>query len=325
MKHDGHDRHDDRQRSQVATASAPTENGDPYFGNVPSAKGCARITALALALIADSRDWMAAQSPQFAAVPLETMALVAFECAAVSPWRTSAELAPCVRLNLWLCLLDDYIEQSGRDLAQVDDIIQRCVNIVRGDGPDDIHWLLTALSSCQRDLVAQPLYRALSSLWIEKFESMLQGMRYECTVAGSGSRDESDVQEYLAHADSIAVGVAQIHRWITYGDDAVLSHLELLMSALGEQVVALRLANDLASLSRDHVQPGNDNILMYGVSPDWVKSEIARGTDMAAQRLAGLVAAQVMPAIELLRELEFVTAFYSLTDFRIQDSHNRQQ
>ena len=58
------------------------------------------------------------------------------------------------------------------------------------------------------------------------------------------------------------------------------------------------------------------NVLMYGVSPDWVEMEIARHAGAAAQRLADLVAAQVMPAVKLMREVEYTTTFYSMADFR---------
>jgi hypothetical protein len=299
------------QRPPVTIAGVAEQNADPVdLGGAASAKGCAQLIALGLALLADARDWMAAQSPQFRA-PVEAMA---FSCAAVSPWRTPAELAPCVRTCVWIFAFDDYIERS--ELTQLDDMLHRCANIVGGQGPDHSHWLLTALSGWQQDLVSRPLYPALAGLWAEKFESMLRGMRYEWLAGRNTQRDISGVTSYLAHADSVAACMTHLPRWLTYGDSAVLDHLDLLVSALGDYVVAVRLANDLASFSRDHDEPGNDNILMYGVSPDWVKGEIARRAEAAAQRLADLIAARVISAVELMRELEYATTFYSMADFR---------
>jgi len=306
-----HHAHDNCQRPLVALASGAGKNSAHLeLGGAASANGCAQLIALGLALIADARDWMTAVSPRFRA-PLEAMA---FSCAAVSPWRTPAQLAPCVRMCVWICAFDDYIECS--DLAPLNDMLRRCANIVRGNGPDDSHWLLRALSSWQQDAVSQPLYPVLAGLWVEKFESMLRGMRHEWTTGRSAQRDRSGVADYLAHADSVAAWMTHLPRWITYGDSAVLDHLDLLVSALGDYVVASRLANDLATYSRERDQPGNDNVLMYGVSPDWVKSEIARRADAAAHRLAHLVAAQVLPAVELIRELEYATTFYSIAEFR---------
>lgn len=302
---------DTRQRPRDAMASVPRKNtARVRFGGAPSAKECARLITLGLALIADARDWMAAQSAQFRG-PVEAMAL---SCAAVSPWRTPAELAPCVRMCVWICAFDDYIERAN--LARVDDMLQRCANVVRGHGPDDSHWLLTALSGWQQDVASQPLYPELAGLWAEKFESMLCGMRHEWLSGRCTQRDQSGVQEYLAHADSIAVWMTHLPRWLTYGDGAVLDHLDVLVSAFADYVVASRLANDLASYCRERDQPGNDNVLMYGVSPDWVESEIARRAGAAAQRLADLVAAQVVPAVELMREAEYAMTFYSMAEFR---------
>lgn len=299
------------QRPPVTTAGVAEQNADRVdLGGAASAKGCAQLIALGLALLADARDWMAAQSPQFRA-PAEAMA---FSCAAVSPWRTPAELAPCVRMCVWIFAFDDYIERAN--LAQLDDMLQRCANVVRGHGPDDSHWLLTALSGWQQDVVSRPLYPELAGLWVEKFESMLCGMRHEWLSGRCTQRDQSGVQEYLAHADSVAAWMTHLPRWLTYGDGAVLDHLDVLVSAFADYVVASRLANDLASYCRERDQPGNDNVLMYGVSPDWVESEIARRAGAAAQRLADLVAAQVVPAVELMREAEYVMTFYSMADFR---------
>lgn len=308
MKQKGHG---NCQQPVGAVAVLDGGNTDVEFGGDPSGKGCAHVAALGLALLADSRNWMAAQSPQFRAVPVEAMA---FSCACVSPWRTPPEVAPCVRMCLWICAFDDYIEQSG--LAEVDEMMRRCASVVRGDGPDDSHWLLTALSSWQQDLVSKPLYPALAGLWLEKFESMLRSMRYGWTAGRRAQRDQSGVKDYLAHADSVGIWITVLPRWITYGDSAVLDHLDVLVPALGDYVVASRLANDLASFSREHDQPGNDNILMYGVSRDWVKSEIGRRADKAVQRLADLVTAQVGAAVELLREVEYAMTFYSLGEFR---------
>jgi hypothetical protein len=300
------------QRPLVATATVPRENGAHLeFGRDPSAQGCAQLIALGLALIADAHNWMAAQSPQFRAVPVEAMG---FSCAAVSPWRTPAELSPVLRMYLWICAFDDYVEQAGLD--QVDDMLWRCSDVVAGNGRDDSHWLLSALWNWQQDLASRPLYPALAGLWVEKFDSMLESMRHEWTAAQSAQRNPSGVDEYLAHADSVAAWVTVLPRWITYGGTAVLEHLDLLVAAMGDYVVANRLANDLASFSRERDQPATDNVLLYQVSPDWVKREIARRTDAAARRLARLVSARVLPAVELMRELEYATAFYSIAEFR---------
>jgi Terpene synthase family 2, C-terminal metal binding len=299
--------------------TAPPDGADPggrrpmSLDSVASGREAAGIAALALALLADSRAWVAAQSPQFSRVPVEAMAISG---AAVSPWRTLAEVIPCMRMYLWIFAFDDHVESfAPGDGVRLDDLMRRCAGVIRG-GRDDSHGLLTALSDWQRNLAARPLYPTLSDLWIEKFDSMLRSMRREWEAARSGRRDAAGLEEYLAHADSIAAWVSVLPRWITYGGDDVDNHLDTLVPALGEYVVANRLANDLASFVRERDQSATDNVLRYGVSPDWVKTEIARHVNAVHRLLDDLVADGVAPAIELVRETEYATTFYEMAEFR---------
>jgi Terpene synthase family 2, C-terminal metal binding len=299
--------------------TAPADSADVgrrrpvSLDSVASGREAAGIAALALALLADSRAWVAAQSPQFSHVPVEAMAISG---AAVSPWRTPAEVIPCMRMYLWIFAFDDHVESfAPGDGARLDDLMRRCAAVVRG-GRDDSHWLLSTLSTWQRDLAAWPLYPALSGLWIEKFDSMLSSMRWEWEAARSGRRDSAGLRDYLAHADSIAAWVSVLPRWITYGGDDVLDHLDTLVAALGDYVIADRLANDLASFARERDQSATDNVLRYGVSPDWVKTEIARHVNAVRRLLDDVVADGVGPAIELVRETEYATTFYAMAEFR---------
>jgi hypothetical protein len=286
----------------------------PEVDNAISGRDCARVAALALALLADSRAWLARQAPQFGHVPVEAMAVSG---AAVSPWRTPAELVPCMRMYLWICAFDDRVESfRPGDEALLDDLLGRCADIVHGGRRDDSHWLLTALFDWQRDLASRPLYAALSGLWTEKFDSMLRSMRWEWSAGNSGPHDDAGLQEYLANADSIAAWVTVLPRWITYGEDGVLEHLDTLVAALAEYVVADRLANDLATIGRERDRLANDNVLRYGVSSGWVSGEISRRVSLVHRLLDDLAAEAVMPAVELLRETDYATTFYSMADFR---------
>jgi hypothetical protein len=280
---------------------------------VSSSRQAAANAALALALLADSREWLAAQPPQFDHVPVEAMAISG---AAVGPWRTPAEVIPCMRMYLWIFAFDDCVETfAPGDAARLDELMDRCAGVIRG-GRDDSHWLLTVLSDWQRDLAEWPLYPALADLWIEKFDSMLDSTRWEWESAQSVHPDEVDLQDYLAHADSISAWATVLPRWITYGGDGLLDHLDALVAALAEYVIADRLANDLASFARERDQGDSDNVLHYGVSLDWVKAEIARRVRAVHRLLDGLVAEGFGPAIELVRETEYATTFYTMAEFR---------
>jgi hypothetical protein len=278
-----------------------------------SGREAAAVAALALALLADSRAWVAAQPPPFGRVPVEAMAISG---ATVGPWRAPGEVIPCMRMYLWIFAFDDCVETfAPSDAARLDDLLRRCAGVVRG-GRDDSHWLLTVLSDWQRDLARWPLYPALADLWIEKFDSMLESTRWEWEAAHNGRPDDADLRDYLAHADSISAWATVLPRWITYSGDDLLHYLDALVAALAQYVVADRLANDLASFARERDHGESDNVLHYGVSLDWVKAEIARRVGAVHRLLDGLVAEGFGPAIELVRETEYAITFYTMAEFR---------
>ncbi len=278
-----------------------------------SSREAAGIAALALALLADSRAWVAAQPPPFSHVPVEAMAIAG---AAVGPWRTPAQAIPCMRLYLWICAFDDCVVTfAPGDAARLDELMRRCACVVRG-GRDNSHWLLRTLSGLQADLAAWPQYSVLADLWVEKFDAMLDCTRRGWEAALSRRPGDAGLRDYLAHADSIAAWTTVLPRWITYSGNGLLDHLDAMVAAMAEYVIAARLANDLASFARERDQPASDNVLHYGVSPDWVKTEIARRVQAVHRLLDGLVVDGFAPAIELVREAEYATAFYAMGEFR---------
>ncbi len=282
---------------------------------LPSAAQCAPIAVLALRILHDLRGWAEEHPAILRAVPAEAMSLTA---ATVSPWRGAVELRPAARMCVWTYALDDHVEWNITGLDELDDLFSRCNAVVRTGQRDDSQPLVSALSAWQHELVGQPLYPALSELWIEKFDRALRGMRYDWLAgrAREDGHDPTDVQEYLAHANSVLVWMTHFPRWITYGRRDLLEQLDVLVPALDDVKVAVRLANDLATFSWERNQPGQNNILFYGASPDWVRAELARRTESAKRRLTPLAAACFGPAVELIRLLEWSVCFYSLTDFR---------
>jgi hypothetical protein len=224
---------------------------------------------------------------------------------------------------IWATAIDDCVEQDVTELAKLDEVFDRCSAIVRGGVPSDDSWLLTALYSLQQDLACRPLYPALANLWVGKFESFLRSTHHEWVAGRSPRRDLSGVNDYLEHSDNVAAWITHLTRWITYGDATIVENLDTLTAALAESVVAIRLANDLATFSRECEEHGHDNILMYEISADWVENQISLRTEKAAELLADLIAKSFVPAVELLRELEYAVTFYSIADFRVwsSDSH----
>lgn len=287
-----------------------------HDGVFPPAAHCAPVAVLALQILADLRRWAAEQLPKPETLPLEAMALAT---AVISPWCSAAQLHPTARMCAWTYAVDDYAEQEVPCLAELDEMLARCNAVLQTGAPDTSHPLLAALSEYQAGLMTWPLYPALSALWREKFGKDMRGMRYDWIVGRA--REEltgpvPSVAEYLNHADSILVWTTHLPRWICNGDTGLIDHLDVLIPALDDEVVAVRLANDLATISRAKAQRGQNNILMYGVSPDWVRTELARRVESSRRRLAPLVSEHYLPAIELIRSVEWAVSFYALADFR---------
>lgn len=283
--------------------------------SLPSAADCAPIALLALEILADLRAW-AGKGPQaLRSTPMEALAMSA---AAISPWRGAEELRLPARMYVWAYALDDHVEQHVQSLGELDDLFGRCNGIVQGGGRDDGHPLLTALSDWQDELARFPRYPRLAVLWAERFAEALHGERYDWIAgrardAGDGP---SDPEEYLRHAASCNTWITHFPRWVTTDRDDLLDGLAVLDAALQEMEVAVRLANDLATYPRERGEPGQNNILMYDTSPEWVRGELARRSAAVRRLLDPPAASGFPPAVELLRLLDWSVAFYLRGDLR---------
>jgi hypothetical protein len=220
----------------------------------------------------------------------------------------------------WVCAADDHVERDVTEPAELDEFIDRCDTVVRTGRWDDSRPLLASLSRWQRELAAEPLYPKLAELWARKFAACLRAMRYDW-LAGSARADgtgtSATVAEYLANADSISVWQVHLPRWVSSGRTDLVDHLDVLVPALDDIAVVGRLANDLAGYSRERTEPRENNVLMYGVSPEWVRTEIDSRLGTARERLAELVALDYPPAVGLVRLAEWTVGIYAQTDPRV--------
>ncbi|GGU88011.1 terpene synthase [Lentzea flava] len=284
------------------------------FDDLPSPAQCAPITVLALRLLADLRQWTAAFALRD--TPVEAMAMTA---ATISPWRSADELRLATRMYAWTYALDDEVEREVTDQANLDALLGCCAEIVRTGRYDGTHPLLAALAAWQREVNDLSVHPRLSDLWVGKVDLALRGVRYDWVTGrdrSGGQAVGTDVREYLSHADSILVWMANFGRWVTLPAPELLGELDTLVSAMDDLVVAVRLANDVATYSWERVEGGQNNVLMYDVTPDWVLREMHTAADSARRRLAGLVAGGCAPAVEIVRQLDCALSFYALADFR---------
>lgn len=272
---------------------------------------------LTLRVLDDLQRWTAAELPDHSGLPL---AFVALGEAVIHPWATPEELRLSGRMGAWVCASDDHVEHDVTDVAELDEFIDRCDTVVRTGRQDDSRPLLASLSRWQRELAQEPLYPKLAELWERKFAACLQAMRYDWLVGSAradGTATTAAVEDYLDNADSISVWQLHLPRWICSGQTDLVDHLDVLVPALDDLAVVGRLANDLAGYARERAEPRENNVLMYGVTPEWVSTEIDRRLGAVRLRLADLVVRDYPPAVGLVRLAEWTVGIYAQTDPRV--------
>lgn len=275
----------------------------------PDAGQCVPLLKVAGAVLADLREWTAAALPGHDDLPLVSLA---FGAAVVGPWASADQLRLPTRMAAWAYALDDHLELRATD---ADDLVDRCLAVVRTGQADTSHPLLTSLSAWNQELASLPGYPPLDALWQAKFASCLRGHRYDW-VAGR-TRERGTVAEYLDHADSISLWLVNLPRWVAYGGPDLPAHLDVLVPAVDDLSMAVRLANDLATIDRERDQPGQNNILMYdGVTADWVRGRVAERLTAMRRRLEPLLTSDFLPAVGVVRLSEWAIGVYQGTDLR---------
>ncbi|MGB3442081.1 MAG: hypothetical protein WBA97_25320 [Actinophytocola sp.] len=287
----------------------------------PAVGQCIPVAASARAVFADLRSWTATHLPDHEDLPLFG---AAFGVSVVGPWATADQLRLPARMIAWAYAFDDHLEQKVTDREELDELVDRCLAVVHTGQPDTATPLLSSLSSWQHELARLPAYPPLASLWKEKFAACMRGHRYDWAAGWARERGSEhgaglamDVAEYLDHADSISLWLVNLPRWVAYGDDEIPAHLDVLVPAVDDLSVAVRLANDLATIDRERDEPGQNNILMYdGVAKDWVRTQLATRLTSIRRRLSPLVAEDYLPAVGIIRLSEWSMGIYNGTDLR---------
>lgn len=286
---------------------------------IPPVDECVSVMHKGLAALGDLERWMAKEHPGYAS---RTMAAIAFSEAGIGPWATAEQLRLPTLMAMWVIVLDDYMEQELTDLDQLDkldEVLDRCNAVVRTGQRDDSHPLTASLSGWQQEAAELPLYPALSSLWEKSVARTLDGYRYNWIAGLARDRGTTppgftmDVDEYLAHIGSSAIGQVHVPRWLTYGEDTLLEHLDVLLPALEDTHVVCRLSNDLGTIARELSQPGrgHNNILMYdGVTEEWVRDLLASKMASIRGHLGPLLADGNRDAICVVRLAEWCVQQY---------------
>jgi hypothetical protein len=227
------------------------------------------------------------------------------------PWLKPDELLLGCRTALWSFHVDDLVEKVPLDIS-------RLLDIAASAAPDPGVPTEIVLAELRDELAARPLFETADGLWSSALERLLTALMWErdTALARAAGAPEPSVAEYLEHAFTIGSAFVRPSIWLASESADLFPQLETLTAAMSEAVVAIRLANDLATYERELGEPASLNVLMLqGIDEPWVHREIRERRARCAEILA-----PVMPesdaASGILRLIDYTTTFYLNTDYR---------
>jgi hypothetical protein len=207
------------------------------------------------------------------------------------PWLQPRELLVGCRAALWVFHVDDIVEEASLD-------IPRLLDVAAGAAPDRGTPTEIVLSELRDELAGQSLFDAMGDLWRDTLNRLLTGLMWErnTALALAAGAPEPSVAEYLKHAVSIGSAFTRSSIWLASENTGLLPQLEVLTAGLSEAVVAVRLANDLATYKRELTEPASLNILMLqDIDEPWVHREIQQRRARCAEILAPVIQENNLP------------------------------
>lgn len=227
------------------------------------------------------------------------------------PWLGSRELLVGCRAALWVFHVDDIVEKVPLDLP-------RLLDIAAGAAPDPGIPTEVVLGELRDELAGRPLFDTMGDLWRDTLNGLLEGLMWErnAALALAAGAPEPSVAEYLKHAVTIGSAFIRSSIWLASESTDLLLQLKVLTAGLSEAVVAIRLANDLATYKRELTEPASLNILMLqDIDEPWVHREIQQCRARCAEILAPVIQ-ENNAAAGVLRLIDYTTTFYLNTDYR---------
>lgn len=302
----------------MTTATATDLPGPPATAAPPAAV-CGTISALAVQLIEGLRSWCRAQGDEFRPYCVEATAL----CLAFSaPWSTAGELLVPATVSLWMTDADDRFDTRIATAAEAGEFARRCGAIAagcRGGRGGRVHSadpLERSLAAIVGRLSELPGYAGLSAFWHERFQEAMAAQVFEWQV--SHGRVAPSLEEYLGQGDSFLLGPICAAWWMSSAEAGLPGWLDTLRAAQQEASAAGRLANDLATVTRERAEGCRANALLLGAAPAWVRQRIGQHVARCHELLRPLTESGVRPAIALGRLTDWIAAFYQVTDARIE-------
>lgn len=227
------------------------------------------------------------------------------------PWLKPDELLVGCQAALWVFHIDDIVEETPLD-------VPRLLDIAAGAAPDPDNPTETVLGELRDELAERPLFDSMADLWIDTLNRLLTALMWErdTALAIATGAPAPSVAAYLEYAVTIGSAFIRSTVWLASENTDLLPQLDMLTAGMSEAVVAVRLANDLATYERELDEPASLNILLLqGIDEPWVHREIRRRRAQCAKILAPVI--QEDSAAEgVLRLIDYTTTFYLKIDYR---------
>ncbi|GAA0241651.1 terpene synthase family protein [Cryptosporangium japonicum] len=279
-----------------------------------SARTAVRVVRLLRAL----RRWAAGIDPRFAAA-VEIDEVSAMVLVEAGPRALTGELLAPAMTAVWMQVADDHVDRVTHDQPEFDAVIRRWRSVAAGAGPTPGDPLEAALADLVRRLRTSPRYPSLFPLWRRSFGRMLDAWVFEQTTATRLARGEPapGLDAYLAQHHSFGLRPIVLAWWVTAGGDDLPDALDVLLAALDEIELAVRLANDLLMADRERTEPGSVDAVLLGADAAWIgasaSEHLRRGHDLLEPLLAN-----GSPTGEALGRIgEWLVTFYLMTDARL--------
>lgn len=186
---------------------------------------------------------------------------LAWVVATSAPTLEDRDLSTLCKLGAWICAFDDAVDTGDLDNEALKLRIAHYDQLVRTRGCPELAFdpIARLLHDVLDDLARAPLSTSLWPLFADQFMASCEAMRWERSAPPQTSLDD-----YLLHAaDSICVKFVVTAAAMLIGEDATLGSLPSLLAAAQHSATVVRIANDVATWSREQTESCAANAMRF--------------------------------------------------------------
>jgi Terpene synthase family 2, C-terminal metal binding len=239
-----------------------------------------------------------------------------------APGMTAVHLATVAKLGAWICAFDDLVDDGELTDAELDLRFEQFDQLLTGNECPELEFdpiarlFVDVLADLRK--TRQP---SLFELFVAQLRASLRGMRCEREAL---DRDGS-VESYLqVGADSICMAPVITAAALLLGELELSEHIGSFTAAEHHASVAVRIANDLATWSRERQEKSANVLRLTGdIGVTALRNRIAVERGIVHHCVAGLRRSVPRTAEFMLNLTEFFLNTYDVGDLD-QDQFSRR-